>query len=314
MSCDGVEHVAGVQLDDQRACFFFPFMLSYLFFADRPCIIFFSLPLPLPQARRRILAPAHRATQAGTANGPYATVLSGGGGAPHTRSLIDAGRRASMPTDSLALYHPMSLQSIPDYATGGGPSTRQLVSISRSMSSGHASVGSLSGHHHLSHHHHHPQHHLSHHPSHQPHQHHHPYAGIDSYGGSHTRPSLYGSGGGSALHPSSHASSGTSTSTSGGAAGGGGGGYLGAPPPPMSAPASMSTPNPFTSSSSSSSYPGGGSYGRVSPDSLSGGGGGIGGGGGGAVHTTSQARYSFPGAPNEHSVSPGPGSGYNTPH
>ncbi|KAI0088555.1 hypothetical protein BDY19DRAFT_170787 [Irpex rosettiformis] len=217
-------------------------------------------------ARRRILAPAQRAVQGPTSNGPYATSLGG-----HPRPIMDAGRRASMPTDSLALYHPMSLQSLPDYATG--PSTRHLVGMTRSMSSGHATVGSLSataGHH--------------------PHHHHHPYAGIDSYG-SHARPSLYASNQSqSALHPSSHTASG---------GGGSGGGYLGVPP--MSAPASMSSPNPFTSGYSGGG--GNGGYGRVSPD------------GHGATtttsHTTSQARYSYV---NEHSVSPGPGSGYNTPH
>jgi len=192
-------------------------------------------------ARRRILAPAHRAAQGPTTNSPYATQVG--------RSVLDTGRRASMPTDSLALYHPMSLQSLPDYASS---STRHLVGMTRSMSSGHASVGSLSaaaGHH--------------------------PYGMESSY----SRPSLYG---GSTLHPSAHAGSGSSS-------------YLGVP---LSAPASMSNPNPFLGNSQSHQYSNSSSNGygsRVSPESH-----------------TSQARYSFP--EHGHSVSPGPGSGYNTPH
>ncbi|KAH6911432.1 hypothetical protein BKA70DRAFT_1099518 [Coprinopsis sp. MPI-PUGE-AT-0042] len=58
-------------------------------------------------ARRRILAPAHRAASGPTTTAPFP---------PSSRSLglIDPmGRRASMPAaDSLQLYHPMSLQSV----------------------------------------------------------------------------------------------------------------------------------------------------------------------------------------------------------
>ncbi|KAI0689255.1 hypothetical protein BC835DRAFT_1418642 [Cytidiella melzeri] len=218
-------------------------------------------------ARRRILAPAHRAAQGPTTNGPYATPLGG-----HPRPILDAGRRASMPADTLALHYPMSLQSIPDYTTS--PSTRHLVGMSRSMSSGHASVGSLSATAHHGHHSHHG---------------HHPYGGIDTY----SRQSLYGSTANSnnssaALHPSSHV----------GGGGGGGGGYLGVP---MSAPASMSTGGAGQHYSNSHGYSNSNSYGRVSPDGHH----------HHQHHSTSQARYSFP---SEHSVSPGPGSGYNTPH
>ncbi|KAI0345683.1 hypothetical protein BDW22DRAFT_1343011 [Trametopsis cervina] len=233
-------------------------------------------------ARRRILAPAHRAAQGPTTSSPYAAQQLHSHhphAHPHARAVLDPGRRASM--DSLALYHPMSLQTISDYGspTGGAgnttsPTTRQLVSMSRSMSSGHASAGSLSA---VGHHSHHPQAHPQHQHHHQQ-QHHgqHPYggAGLDGYGGH--RGSLYGpgAGGGSgALHPSSHVgSNGNSTSTSSA-------GYLGLP----------------------MGYSGyAGSAGRMSPEGPAG-------------------RYTFPehghgGHGHGHSVSPGPGSGYNTPH
>ncbi|KAF7296501.1 Homeobox domain-containing protein [Mycena chlorophos] len=61
-------------------------------------------------ARRRILAPAHRAATGPTTTAPYPP--------PGTRStslngILDA-RRASLPgADSLQLYHPMTLQSLP---------------------------------------------------------------------------------------------------------------------------------------------------------------------------------------------------------
>ncbi|RDB17894.1 hypothetical protein Hypma_000803 [Hypsizygus marmoreus] len=67
-------------------------------------------------ARRRILAPAHRAASGPTTTAPFP---------PSARSssmsgLLDhAGRRSSMPTaESLQLYHPMTLQSMPN--TPGG--------------------------------------------------------------------------------------------------------------------------------------------------------------------------------------------------
>ncbi|KAI0300424.1 hypothetical protein BC826DRAFT_1164665 [Russula brevipes] len=69
------------------------------------------------QARRRILAPVHRPS-----SGPATThpLPSQRAGATHsgvsTSTLL---RRASMPTDSLQLYHPLSLQSISH--AGSGP-------------------------------------------------------------------------------------------------------------------------------------------------------------------------------------------------
>ncbi|EPS98668.1 hypothetical protein FOMPIDRAFT_1042402 [Fomitopsis schrenkii] len=94
-------------------------------------------------ARRRILAPAHRAAQGPTTTTPFSS-RPGPGMVP---SVLDTGRRASMPTDSLQLYYPMSLQSLGN--DGHMPaSTRHMVSMTRSMSSSNATAGSLSqGHH-----------------------------------------------------------------------------------------------------------------------------------------------------------------------
>ncbi|KZT12132.1 uncharacterized protein LAESUDRAFT_733964 [Laetiporus sulphureus 93-53] len=95
-------------------------------------------------ARRRILAPAHRAAAGPTTTTPFS---SRPGGAQGPSSVLDSGRRASMPTDSLQLYYPMSLQSLGDPHLPS--STRQMVSMTRSMSSSHATAGNLSaaGHH-----------------------------------------------------------------------------------------------------------------------------------------------------------------------
>lgn len=62
-------------------------------------------------------------------------------------SVLDTGRRASMPTDSLQLYYPMSLQNIGD-GHSMPASTRHMVSMTRSLSSSNATAGSYSqGHH-----------------------------------------------------------------------------------------------------------------------------------------------------------------------
>ncbi|KAG6903284.1 hypothetical protein C0995_000179 [Termitomyces sp. Mi166 len=75
-------------------------------------------------ARRRILAPAHRAASGPTTTAPFpptarSTSLSG---------LLDhSGRRASMPTaESLQLYHPMTLQSMPGHSEYAS-STRSML-------------------------------------------------------------------------------------------------------------------------------------------------------------------------------------------
>ncbi|KAJ7070035.1 hypothetical protein C8F01DRAFT_541634 [Mycena amicta] len=63
-------------------------------------------------ARRRILAPAHRAATGPTTTAPYPPP---GSRSPSLNGLLDA-RRASLPgADSLQLYHPMTLQSLPHH-------------------------------------------------------------------------------------------------------------------------------------------------------------------------------------------------------
>jgi hypothetical protein len=73
-------------------------------------------PFDLCQARRRILAPVHRPSSGPATTHPLASQR---GGATHsgvsTGTLL---RRASMPTDSLQLYHPLSLQSISHAPSG----------------------------------------------------------------------------------------------------------------------------------------------------------------------------------------------------
>ncbi|KAJ7808869.1 hypothetical protein B0H14DRAFT_3481931 [Mycena olivaceomarginata] len=68
-------------------------------------------------ARRRILAPAHRAASGPTTTAPYPPQ----GGRGSLNGLLDA-RRASLPgADSLQLYHPMTLQSLPHHNHGHAP-------------------------------------------------------------------------------------------------------------------------------------------------------------------------------------------------
>ncbi|KAI0823213.1 hypothetical protein BC628DRAFT_1411748 [Trametes gibbosa] len=104
-------------------------------------------------ARRRILAPARHSTAGPTTTTPFATRGGIGMGMPApgmgglgVPSPLDTGRRMSMPTDSLQLYYPMSLQSLDPH--GHQMSTRHMVNMSRSLSSSHATAGSLGlGHH-----------------------------------------------------------------------------------------------------------------------------------------------------------------------
>lgn len=60
-------------------------------------------------ARRRILAPAHRAAQGPTTSAPYPSSTRT---VPASSLLDPVARRASLPAESLQLYHPMSLQSL----------------------------------------------------------------------------------------------------------------------------------------------------------------------------------------------------------
>jgi hypothetical protein len=82
------------------------------------------------QARRRILAPAHRAASGPTTTAPFP---------PNARTthVLDV-RRASMPADSLQLYHPMTLQSLPHPSNHSeyGPARHML-----GVPSGRASYG-----------------------------------------------------------------------------------------------------------------------------------------------------------------------------
>lgn len=85
-------------------------------------------------ARRRILAPAHRANSGPTTTAPFP---------PSSRSmgLVDPmGRRASMPAaDSLQLYHPMSLQSVHNSNSNHHGSDYRMLGLNRSSHSDHRS-------------------------------------------------------------------------------------------------------------------------------------------------------------------------------
>jgi hypothetical protein len=62
-------------------------------------------------ARRRILAPAHRAASGPTTSAPYPPPTRT---TPASTALLEpVSRRTSIPQESLQLYHPMSLQSMP---------------------------------------------------------------------------------------------------------------------------------------------------------------------------------------------------------
>ncbi|KAG6854685.1 hypothetical protein C0991_003334 [Blastosporella zonata] len=81
-------------------------------------------------ARRRILAPAHRAATGPTTTAPFPP----SGRSASLSGLLDHnGRRASMPTaDTLELYHPMTLQSM----AGPGHHSSEYSSSSRGMLGG----------------------------------------------------------------------------------------------------------------------------------------------------------------------------------
>ena len=179
-----------------------------------------------------------------------------------------------MPTDSLQLYYPLSLQSLDG---AGHPSTRHLVSMSRSLSSGVGSLSATVGHGHS------------------------PYSLDSSY--AHGRLSYSSSSGGS-LHPSSHSTHSSSYMP------------VPMSAPAISNPNPFLSSQPHqqqslysNSTQSSSAYlpSPSNSSGRVltphhddsSAGSHSGGG--------------SSSRYSFPEPAHPHSSSPQPGSGYGTP-
>jgi hypothetical protein len=92
-------------------------------------------------ARRRILAPAHRAASGPTTTAPFPP----SGRSASLSGLLDPiGRRASMPAaDALQLYHPMTLQSMPNSPSGHHHSSdynsRHMLGVSSSRSSHHLS-------------------------------------------------------------------------------------------------------------------------------------------------------------------------------
>jgi hypothetical protein len=93
-------------------------------------------------ARRRILAPAHRAASGPTTTAPFPP--SAGRSASLSGLLDPISRRASMPSaDALQLYHPMTLQSMPNNHSSdyGGGSSRHMVGHPSSRSNHHLSGG-----------------------------------------------------------------------------------------------------------------------------------------------------------------------------
>ncbi|KAI0917498.1 hypothetical protein AcW1_007315 [Taiwanofungus camphoratus] len=228
-------------------------------------------------ARRRILAPAHRAAAGPTTTTPFSART------PGPSSVLDTGRRASMPTDGLQLYHPMSLQSLEPSPMSS--STRYMVGMTRSLSSSHATAGALSAH------------------AHHAHGHaHSPYALDAPYSQSRLGYSGGGGGGGSgsgALHPHAQSGGAGQSHSQLGGGGGGGGGYLGVP---LSAGPALGGQPAYLGAqphAQQAMYGQGGAY-VPSPH-------------GGArmlaPDDAPPARYTFP----EHAASPQPGSGYATP-
>ncbi|KAH9480554.1 Septation initiation network scaffold protein cdc11 [Psilocybe cubensis] len=94
-------------------------------------------------ARRRILAPAHRAASGPTTTAPFPP----SGRSASLSGLLDPmGRRASMPAaDALQLYHPMTLQSMPNSPNGhhhsSDYSSRHMMGMSSSRSTHHLGGG-----------------------------------------------------------------------------------------------------------------------------------------------------------------------------
>ncbi|KAF9534524.1 hypothetical protein CPB83DRAFT_889506 [Crepidotus variabilis] len=76
-------------------------------------------------ARRRILAPAHRSSSGPTTTAPFPPT----GRSSSLNGLLDSSvRRGSMPHESMTLFQPLSLQSVPHHSSYGGSSTRHMVS------------------------------------------------------------------------------------------------------------------------------------------------------------------------------------------
>ncbi|GLB38288.1 putative homeobox KN domain containing protein [Lyophyllum shimeji] len=99
-------------------------------------------------ARRRILAPAHRAASGPTTTAPFPPT----GRSASLSGLLDH-RRASMPTaETLQLYHPMTLQTMPGaHHPSEYPSSRSMLGmpINRPHQLGPASGMEFNGRHHM---------------------------------------------------------------------------------------------------------------------------------------------------------------------
>ncbi|KAI9568325.1 hypothetical protein HD554DRAFT_758337 [Boletus coccyginus] len=98
-------------------------------------------------ARRRILAPAHRAASGPTTSAPYPPTTRT---TPATTPMLEPlSRRTSIPQEPLQLYHPMSLQSIPSSNHAPSPSTdyvgsnRHLVGMPQRSSQYHGGPSGL---------------------------------------------------------------------------------------------------------------------------------------------------------------------------
>lgn len=97
-------------------------------------------------ARRRILAPAHRAASGPTTTAPFPP----SGRSASLSGLLDPVRRASMPSqDTLQLYHPMSLQSMPNTPSShhhGHHGEYRIMSGMRGSHSHHGGGHHMNGH------------------------------------------------------------------------------------------------------------------------------------------------------------------------
>lgn len=131
MPCHWFEHESGLQLDDQRK----PPLRACV-----PCS------RAAHQARRRILAPAHRAASGPTTSAPYPPAART---APAVSAMLEPRRSATLPQESLQLYHPISLQSMSASNQNHAPSppseyvgsNRHLVGLSsRSYHGGSSSL------------------------------------------------------------------------------------------------------------------------------------------------------------------------------
>jgi hypothetical protein len=105
------------------------------------------LKLVIFQARRRILAPAHRAASGPTTTTPFP---QSGRNASSGNMMDPMSRRASMPSDNLQLYQPLSLQNIshgPHHHTNLSPdyvgSTRHMLGLPPAQRASYSGPGGM---------------------------------------------------------------------------------------------------------------------------------------------------------------------------